>query len=236
MTYLSQLSINPRNRKARRDLSDAHNLHRTVMSAFPQANGSPARERFGVLHRLDGTASDRPVVVVQSEVRPEWRSLEPGYLRTAVPAVKDVGGVYGSLRAGQELLFRLRANPTRRLSERSPKLGKSKAGARVEIRSEEEQLAWLRRKAEQNGFELLNVNQHGVGEASAAPEVPAVDVRPHGQVTGSHGKGEKLTFGAVTFQGVLRIADSDRFQGALVHGIGSGKAYGFGLLSIAPMP
>jgi CRISPR system Cascade subunit CasE len=43
-----------------------------------------------------------------------------------------------------------------------------------------------------------------------------------------------MTFAAVTFDGLLRIVDADRFRAALVQGIGSAKAYGFGLLSIGP--
>lgn len=43
----------------------------------------------------------------------------------------------------------------------------------------------------------------------------------------------KLTFGSVLFEGVLEITDAERFQKTLQAGIGSGKAYGFGLLSIA---
>jgi CRISPR-associated protein, Cse3 family len=39
--------------------------------------------------------------------------------------------------------------------------------------------------------------------------------------------------GAVLFTGYLKVTDADRFRTALEHGIGSGKAFGFGLLSIA---
>ena len=45
---------------------------------------------------------------------------------------------------------------------------------------------------------------------------------------------KRLTFGAVLFEGELEITNAEDFRNALTHGIGSGKAYGFGLLSIAP--
>jgi len=43
-----------------------------------------------------------------------------------------------------------------------------------------------------------------------------------------------MTFGSVLFEGRLTIDDVEKFRETLAIGIGSGKAYGFGLLSIAP--
>jgi CRISPR system Cascade subunit CasE len=44
----------------------------------------------------------------------------------------------------------------------------------------------------------------------------------------------RLVFGSALFEGLIEVTDVDLFRQALVQGIGSGKAYGFGLLSIAP--
>ena len=41
-------------------------------------------------------------------------------------------------------------------------------------------------------------------------------------------------FRGVVFDGHLRVTDERAFKAALANGIGSGKAYGFGLMSIAP--
>jgi CRISPR system Cascade subunit CasE len=38
----------------------------------------------------------------------------------------------------------------------------------------------------------------------------------------------------VVFEGRLRVTDAEAFRRALAAGIGSGKAFGFGLLSVAP--
>jgi CRISPR system Cascade subunit CasE len=43
-----------------------------------------------------------------------------------------------------------------------------------------------------------------------------------------------MTFGSVLFEGRLAITDTEQFRATLAAGIGSGKAYGFGLLSVAP--
>ena len=44
----------------------------------------------------------------------------------------------------------------------------------------------------------------------------------------------RMTFGDVVFEGRLVVTDVERFRQALADGIGSGKAFGFGLLSVAP--
>lgn len=45
-------------------------------------------------------------------------------------------------------------------------------------------------------------------------------------------KGHQLR--SVLYEGVLKVTGPDLFRQTLIHGIGSGKAYGFGLLSVAP--
>ena len=76
-------------------------------------------------------------------------------------------------------------------------------------------LAWLARKGEQNGFRLLqcqeleNHQQRGYHKKDSGGPM---------YVTGYH------------YQGLLQITDSERFRHALQEGIGSGRAYGLGML------
>jgi CRISPR system Cascade subunit CasE len=95
----------------------------------------------------------------------------------------------------------------------------------VDLRREDEQIAWLERKGrEQCGFRLLRVQ--------ANSEVPNVRTQPEDRMTGQRGS-DRLTFGSVLFEGELEITGIEQFRRALEFGIGSGKAYGFGLLSVA---
>jgi CRISPR system Cascade subunit CasE len=125
------------------------------------------------------------------------------------------------------LLFRLRANPTRRISPRcESEKNRRFYGKRVEIYREEDQIAWLERKAETHGFRLLAVKVNR--------DVPNLHTIPESKIKGRRSDTEKpVTFGSVLFEGSLGVTDANRFREALVQGIGSGKAYGFGLLSIA---
>jgi CRISPR system Cascade subunit CasE len=126
------------------------------------------------------------------------------------------------------LRFRLRANPTRRVSQKCSSEKSSGHGKRVELNKEEDQIEWLKRKAENAGFQLLAVRIN--------PDAPNVRALPEDKSRGwrnREGRKQGLTFGSVLFEGKLAITDAERFQATLANGIGSGKAYGFGLLSIA---
>ena len=233
--YLSRLVLNPRSRAVRNDLGDCHNLHRTILSAFPQAQKDQggARAEFGLLYRADTEVrSGRITLLVQSSAEPNWSRLPKDYLIDDFdefdnPAVKRVDESYGALGNGIRLRFRLRANPTKRL----PLLIKNRVGKergkRVEIFGEENQLEWLARKASEHGFRLL--------AARVNPNVVNVRVNPEGKAIGWRNRsGPPMKFGSALFEGELEIIDAEVFKRTLAEGIGSGKAYGFGLLSVAP--
>jgi CRISPR system Cascade subunit CasE len=106
---------------------------------------------------------------------------------------------------GQVLRYRLLANPT---FERD--------GQRLGILDEEGQRQWLRRKGDGSGFDPV----------SCVPR-PQGFVRPRKN-------GRTLTFYSVQFDGALRVTHPEALQHTLRDGIGHGKAFGFGLLSVAP--
>ena len=233
MLYLSSLVVDGRCREARGDLGNCQALHRRVLHAFPDdGDVTAARERFGVLYRVepvDGGAR----ILVQSRERPDWSRLPAGYLRGAVAGPKQVDEAYARLAAGDELVFRLRANPTRRISNRNMSAEEKWRGKRVDIRGEDAQIAWLREKGKAAGFVLLAVRSHpDARDSDETSDVRTIQVA--GRVTGG-GRENHLTFASVTFEGRLRVTNPDTFREALWHGIGSGKAFGFGLLSIAPI-
>jgi len=208
-------------------------MHRTVMNAFPSDAGNSPRQRYGVLYRVETDSRGSPLLLLQSSISPDWSHLRDGYLVSA-PESKNVGMIYERLADSQRLVFRLRANATKRASKREedPRWH----GKRVDLRSEEDQLRWLERKASEEGFGLVQVRiRHGLNGAEL-PDIPSVTAVPAQKVLGRRGgeDGSRLSFGSVLFDGLLEIADRNRFLGALTRGIGPGKAYGFGLLSIAP--
>ena len=238
--YLSRLILNPQSREVQRDLSDCQNMHRTVMSAFPQMQESQQnRLHLGVLYRVEHHARNGlTALLVQSRVEPDWSVLEPGYLLAmdggGNPMCKSVDRPYQRISDGMVLSFRLDANPTKKIDTKTGSDGRRRHGKRVELLSVDSQLEWLKRKGLQGGFELMtSTARQGDPNARALRGV---------KVHGWHGtmddessavRSGKMTFQKVTFEGLLKVTNAAGFRATLEKGIGTAKAYGFGLLSVA---
>jgi CRISPR system Cascade subunit CasE len=223
--YLSRLVLNLRNREVRRDLGDCHALHRTLMSVWGQLGaGLEARRSVGLLYRIEAFGpGSLPTLLVQSSAQPLWAALETGYL--AQPAVtKPMSALCDRLKVGSRLRFRLRANPTRCIRE------EREAGARrVELRRDDDRIAWLVRKGvDQHGFRILDSNGQLAVRLGPVEKVKGSRPTPAGTTT-------VVTIGATLYDGTMEVTDLDRFRHALAEGIGRGRAYGCGLLSIAPL-
>ncbi|MGB8656628.1 MAG: type I-E CRISPR-associated protein Cas6/Cse3/CasE [Candidatus Zixiibacteriota bacterium] len=183
------------------------------------ARGSDA----GFLFRVDPQPGGRVVILVHSAVKPDWGYAfrNASYLLAAAPEVKLFDPCFTK---GEHLRFRLVANPTKRLSSDShEKDGQPVAerwvGKRVPVR-EEELYEWLAGRGEQGGFSI-NKDPMTVQQGYIYFKDPQK-------------KGPKGRLRSVRYDGVLKITDPARFQETLVKGIGPGKAFGFGLLSVAP--
>lgn len=221
--FLTLMRLNPASADVQRDLRDPQALHRTVMRAFPPVIDPEvgARAHWGVLHRLEyERRSGRILLYVQSRIAPDWAFLPVGYLiddGMENPAVKAIDRAYASLSAGRMLRFRLRANPTRKIDTKSGPQGEKRNGRRVPLLAPAAQLEWLARKGQTHGFELLEATVAAAGAS---------------ELVHSHSTGR--TFQGVVFEGRLVVRDAERFREALEQGIGPGKAYGYGLLSVGP--
>lgn len=228
--YLTRAFLDPASRQVRADLRDPESLHKRVMLAFPDGVGPSPREALGVLHRLDQEREDRIVLLVQSRVRPMAERWPGGYLLelggdfdlafsglVENPAVRSVEAERARLSPGRRLLFRLKANTTRKIDTKTGPDGLKRNGRRVPVRGDEARLEWLARRADASGFSF---------------EPGSVRIT---ELTTSGGRGGKsVSFGGALFEGALVVRDAERFRETLATGIGPAKAYGFGLLSIAP--
>lgn len=223
--YLSRLILDPRSRQVQRELADPYEMHRTLCRAFPNANFKE-NEPSGILFRVDlHPKTGVPTLLVQSLTAPDWSFLlaeRKNYLLDEAslplgvenPAWKEVNL---QLRPGQELAFRLRANPT----VKKDREGK-KQGRRVGLFREEEQLAWLKRKVEAAGALLLEAHVTGKANLRGKLFIEKDDAR-------------RMRFVSAQFEGVLQVKDPELLANHFATGIGSGKGLGFGLLSIAPV-
>jgi CRISPR system Cascade subunit CasE len=220
--FLSRLTLNARSREARRDLGDVYQLHRTIMAAFKQVPDSPARESLEVLFRLE-SRGPLPIVLVQSRYEPRWE-LPAGYLAPGTdPECKPIGHILDAIKAGGTYRFRLLANPTRKIARFDETGARQRQGKRVDLRRDDDRVAWLERKGTQHGFQLARVGDAGNLD---------VLVRSSGRHVGRR-DGARVTVAGAQFDGRLVVENADRVRAAIARGVGPGKAFGFGLLTLA---
>lgn len=204
--YLSRLILNAKHSQTRSEVDHPYELHRTICKAFENP------ENARILFRADTQRPGQVDVIVQSLIIPDWSRLnaEPKYL-TRIDEPKEIA--LGGLKNGMVLKFRARCRPSKRVGDKA----REDKGKRRAITDKDEVFAWLHRKAEENGFDVKDV---------------AFD-----RVYWYESKGGKADkpIGAVQFDGVLVVTDPDKLREAVRNGIGPQKAYGFGLLSLAPL-
>jgi CRISPR system Cascade subunit CasE len=217
--FLTKLTINVRSREFRRDFTNVHDMHRTVMSAYPNPHdNTPARQAHAVLWRLEPTQTGY-TQLIQSRTKPDWTRLPPTNL-TQPAEIQSLQPVLNAIRAGRKLAFRLLANATQ---DTRPHRTRG-ATVRVAHHTPEDQISWLIRKGEHHGFVIPTAHN---GTPDVAPS-------PLPRMTGKKQTTGTITIDAVRFDGHLIITDSATFTEALTNGIGRAKAYGCGLLTLAP--
>jgi len=222
MTTLTRLRLNPTSRSLLRELADPVALHRRIMATFDHVDGADARAQLGILWRLDTEGRHSPVLLVQSHQGSAWDRLPEGWAQQV--DTKDIDPALDAISSGQALRFKLRANATRKIDTKTGQDGIRRNGQRVPLRSAEAAVSWLRRHGESSGFRLVD----GTGG-------PVVDVRPEAPTSGRRKNGT-VTVEPVRFEGLLLVENPGALVSAIRSGIGPGKAFGCGLLSLAALP
>lgn len=220
---LHRIHLNPRCQEARRDLSDPYQMHSTLCRAFSLPDQRCPEGEF--LWRLEPeTGPDNlPRVLVQSRSQPDWTRLNlSDWLAMTDPAI-DLGErlKLDTLKVGQRLRFRLRANPC--VTRNHKRLGLLRLL---------DQEAWVARKGELHGFLVPRL---APSRPTESPEVRFdVRVSQEQMLRGNQHAGNGIRVYAVLFDGLLTVTDPEKFRSALHSGIGHGKVMGLGLLSVAP--
>jgi len=189
-------------------IRDTYDWHQLVWQAFAARDG----EARDFLVRIDQKDEAFRVLVLSrtAPTRPDW-------CPSAGFATKPIPDTFFNYR---EFSFSLLANPTKKI--RSNAAGeRTKNGRRVPLTAREDLLVWLQRKAEAAGFTF---------DPEATQTVPRGREYFQKEKPRTHG-----LHAAVEFRGRLRILDPVAFRTAVATGIGSAKAFGFGLLVIAPL-
>ena len=212
--YLSRVEINPRLRACKLALNSPQRLHAMIAASFPSSSEPESDRRH--LWRLD-KLDNALYALVMSPIKPDFTHLieQIGWPASGQSwETKDYDPFLDKIDNGQQWLFRLRANPTwSKPNEDNPSL----RGRVIPCLRIDEQKSWLETRIAKHGVSL-----HGF-------ELVSREVNQFSR------NGKTVTLNIATFEGILSVVEPALLREALVCGLGRAKAYGCGLLTLAPV-
>ena len=243
--YLTKFPINMTRRETRFMLSSPYRMHAAIAGSF----ASVTQEQDGrVLWRIDHGVNNTASLYIVSPNIPSLVGLDEqiGWPDLAQQwQTRDYAAVLDMLKEGQIFNFRLVANPIVNRRAITDKYGRSKRLPHVTTL---QQSAWLMgsdaytdaqlpvpeylshqssSRAERCGFEVVKDKETGVRRLAVS------NTRTWSFKQGQGGNNIRLA--TAQYDGVLRVSDAGLMRHALTNGIGRGKGFGCGLLTIAPV-
>jgi CRISPR system Cascade subunit CasE len=146
-----------------------------------------------------------PVMLVQAALRPDPGRLPEGY---GTINTRDLTPLVAALRPGMLVHYRIAANASKRV-------WKGDQAGKVVALSGADAEDWWQRKAKAHGLSLLTLH------ADAQPT--------------ARGRSSEVRHAVTRFDGRAVVRDVDLVRSAVLSGIGRGKSFGCGLLSLAPI-
>ncbi|MET9262658.1 type I-E CRISPR-associated protein Cas6/Cse3/CasE [Amycolatopsis sp. NPDC004079] len=242
-SFLSRILLNPSRLVTRQAMQNPHIMRSMLL---PGVAASPRSER--VLWRLDSTRLHQPALLVLTRTRPDWDHFvqqvgwplgEENQL-----VVRDYSSMLSRVSNDREFRFRVTVNPVQAkvrpdvLSETQRK--KLEEGwtrsFRVARRDAPDQLNWFLERASSWGFEVPEIRSKPEVLGLEEGEGSNKDVRIIGREVRkfrSFDSNSKVVISTATFEGRLRVSDSEVIRQKLISGLGPAKAFGCGLLILA---
>ncbi|MEV7283026.1 type I-E CRISPR-associated protein Cas6/Cse3/CasE [Streptomyces sp. NPDC093252] len=208
---LTRIIVNRNHRLARSDLANRPGMHKTLMRLLTHPAGPTPRKSGGLLFRLEPGLD--PVLLVQTADTPDLAGLPAGYGTTDT---RDLTPILSTLTPGLPVRYRITAAPTAYRATSTPPdpaTGRRPRGKITTLHGQDTQ-TWWQRRAAGAGLHLTS---------------PAETLRRPFPSPGRPGPFYELT----QFDGTATITDQDLLAAALRDGIGKGKPYGAGLLTLA---
>ena len=198
--------LDPTRRSTMIALTSPQKFHGAVENSF-------SGERRRRLWRLD-SLNGKLYLLLLSEELPDLTGLCAQFGTGAAPETRRYEPLLERVTPGSCWQFRLTANPTRTRKDPADPLAR---GALKPCYLEAEQEQWLLEQAGKHGFALTE-------GAFQVTRKQTCHFRKNGK--------RPVTLLAVTYEGILQVTDPEAFREMLCQGIGRGKAYGLGLMTI----
>ena len=205
--YMTRLEMDRTKRATMLALSSPNMLHGAVESSFPG-------ERKRRLWRIDELYG-RCYLLVVSEDAPQMAAAAAQFAPEGASwQTRSYDAFLAKIRPGSQWHFRIVANPTVSTSRGEGQRGK--ITPHVSVRWQKQ---WLMDRASGHGFSL---------------EENGFQILRRGVVSFGHGPAhQRVTLNTCEYEGRLTVTDVSLFRQTLTRGIGRGKAYGLGMLTIA---
>ncbi len=204
--YLSRVEINPAYRAVMKALVSPNLLHGAIEQSFPGPRGRN-------LWRID-TVGGKTWLLVLSRDKPDFNRLAAQFGASCWEC-REYEPLLHRIEQGSIWHFRLVANPTISKTRKSGERGKVLGHITPAY-----QKKWLSDRAEKHGFSLSE-GDFDITQSRWLHFRKGTD------------NGRSVTLLSVTYEGSLTVTDPVVFAQTLTEGIGRGKAYGLGLLTVA---
>lgn len=211
--YLSEITLRDEY-AARLTPKDSYGWHKVLWRFFPQT-----KER-DFLYRVDLLPGILRLYIVSESPVHVPASLPQGICRSRE--------IPNSFFVHEHYRFKLRANPTRRIKTDVRTGQHLEKGMRAPITDLNDLAAWLGRKGKQGGFSIPHLENwpHDDCPLSILHEGRETFRKP-GLLQAHHS--------SVQYEGILHVDSAELFRDTFRNGIGSAKAFGFGLLMLQPL-
>lgn len=239
MTYLSRIRIDPSRAESRELLASPRAMHGAVIGGIPDPS-----QMDRVLWRLDTDDPRCPLLFVLSPSRPDWTRLVKAASRLEADgdqaATREYRPLLARLAIRGEFAFRVTASPVRNdpRASTASRDRKDRRAPRIPHRTPAQQLEWFLEHALGWGFTIPDTHPDPAASGPDRPSPRSVpDVRIIGRSRHSFTEGgcdTPVTLHTTTFEGRLLITDVVLLVQAMLKGIGPSRAYGCGLLTLAP--
>lgn len=202
--YLSRVYLDLSNRNTLKAVNSRSVLHGAVEAALTD-------DRSRKLWRIDSLGGELYLMILSNQ-KPDLSVIASQFGDTSrAGETREYDGLLGRIKKGDIWQFRLTANPVKTDNVKQGQ-GKKRAVTIVDFQKQ-----WLIDRAEKNGF-CLSEDSFDVVQNKWC-HFYKKEERP-------------VTLLSVTFEGLLEVTDEELFKNMLLNGLGRGKAYGMGLMTV----
>lgn len=254
--YLSHLLIdvgsNPDHpRPGRLWLRNMYQVHQRLSMAFPK-NPQGDKEflqpfspdnfkKANVVFRVEREVTDAPSrsILLLSDLQPDWNYAfqNAGVLLGGPCQCREYSPAFS---VGALLRFRILVNPTQKSREHRKPSNAADATGRPKDQGKRVALTWAEGQAPGDVILPWFAKKGMVQEDNGKPkrgggfDIEHAELVTLGWLNAYRKRDDAaLRFRTALIEGVLRVTDLEQFSKAIFSGIGHGKAFGFGLLSVA---